>query len=240
MSPTARLTAVAIVLTLEPGIARSQGPAAQPPTARAPAARTAAAKSATAPATPAPSAPVEPVSTFVPTAAPLRPGLRAWTQDRRDFAVGDVLTVLVDDYTISTAIKDDIDSQRRTRDLGLTISKPGAGLSTSAGISSNNNADAENRGEARRENRFQSEMSVRIVAVSANGTLQVRGLRRVDVDKGQQDITLAGFVRPQDVSAANTVESSRLADVQLTYQSPGPLGKPKQGILTRVISILWP
>ncbi len=232
MSPAARLTAVAIVLTLEPGIARSQ-----PPAGRAPAGGPAAAAAAPAATT---AASAEPAPTFAPTAAPLRPGLRAWTQDRRDFGVGDILTVLVDDYTISTAIKDDIDSQRRTRDLGLTISKPGGGLSTSAGLSSNNNADAENRGEARRENRFQSEMSVRIVGVSPNGTLQVRGLRRINVDKGMQDVTLAGYVRPQDVSAANTVESSRLADVQLTYQSPGPLGKPKQGMLTRIISIFWP
>lgn len=223
MSPAARLTAVAIVLTFEPGIAR-----AQPPAGKSPA--TAMATSAAAPAEPA----------FSPAPAPFRPALRAWTSDRRDFAVGDILTVLVDDYTISTAIKDDLDSQRRTRDLGFTITKPGTGLSTSAGLRSNNNADAQNRGEARRENRFQSEMSVRIVAVSPNGTLQVKGVRRIDVDKGQQDVALAGFVRPQDVSAANTVESSRLADAQLTYQSPGPLGKPKQGLLTRVISIFWP
>ena len=217
-------------VVLAPAIARAQARAGSP--AGRPAAATTAAAATVAPAEPAP--------TFVPTPAPLRPGVRAWTQDRRDFAVGDILTVLVDDYTISTAIKDDLDSQRRTRDLGLTISKPGGGLSTSAGISSNNNSDAQNRGEARRENRFQSEMSVRIVAITPNGTLQLKGLRRIDVDKGQQDVTLAGFVRPQDVSAANTVESTRLADAQLTYQSPGPLGKPKQGILTRVISIFWP
>lgn len=223
MSPAARLATAAIVLTLEPGITR-----AQPPAGKSPA--TAAATTGAAPAEPA----------FSPAPAPFRPALRAWTSDRRDFAVGDILTVLVDDYTISTAIKDDLDSQRRTRDLGFTITKPGTGLSTSAGLSSNNNADAQNRGEARRENRFQSEMSVRIVAVSPNGTLQVKGVRRIDVDKGQQDVALAGFVRPQDVSAANTVESSRLADAQLTYQSPGPLGKPKQGLLTRVISIFWP
>ena len=219
-------------VALAPAIAPAQARATPPASAKA---------GATAPpGTATPAAPAEPASTFVPAPAPLRPSLRAWTQDRRDFAVGDILTVLVDDYTISTAIKDDLDSQRRTRDLGLTISKPGGGLSTSAGISSNNNSDAQNRGEARRENRFQSEMSVRIVAIAPSGTLQVKGIRRIDVDKGQQDVTLGGFVRPQDVSAANTVESTRLADAQLTYLSPGPLGKPKQGILTRVISIFWP
>lgn len=218
-------------VALAPAIAPAQAKPAAPATAASAAASATAAGAAGA-------ATAEPA--FAATPAPLRPSLRAWTGDRRDFAVGDILTVLVDDYTISTAIKDDLDSQRRTRNLGLDIRKPGTGLGTSAGISTNNDANAQNRGEARRENRFQSEMSVRIVAITPNGTLQVLGTRRIDVDKGQQNVMLGGYVRPQDVTPANTVESSRLADAQLTYQSPGPLGKPKQGMLTRMISIFWP
>lgn len=173
------------------------------------------------------------------SAAPARPGLRAWTSDRRDFAVGDILTVMVDDYTISTAIKDDQATQRRNRDLGVEVRTP-SGTGPRGGITSNNGGSSQNRGEARRENRFQSEMSVRVIAVGANGTLQVKGSRKVDVDKNQQNVVLTGWVRPQDVSAANTVESSRLADAQLAYQSPGGLASPKQGIITRIVGMVWP
>jgi flagellar L-ring protein precursor FlgH len=176
-------------------------------------------------------------------AAPARPGLHSWLSDRREFAVGDIITILVDDYTISSAIKDDQATQKRNRDLGLgvDVSTPsGPGKSVNAKINSNNNADSQNRGEARRENRFQSEMSVRVVALGANGTMQVKGTRLVDVDKGQQNVALTGWLRAQDVSTANTVESSRIADAQITYLSPGPLGKPKQGLISRVVSIVWP
>jgi flagellar L-ring protein precursor FlgH len=176
---------------------------------------------------------------FDPRPVAGRPSLRGWTTDRREFAVGDILTVFVDDYTISTAVKDDINAQRRSRDLALRVDKPN-GPGISAGLGSRNNADAQNRGEARRENRFQSELSVRVVAVGPNGTFQVRGARLVDVDKAKQEVTVTGWVRAQDVSTANTVESSRLADAQIAYQSPGPLGKPKQGLVTRVVSLLWP
>jgi flagellar L-ring protein precursor FlgH len=175
--------------------------------------------------------------------ASARPGLHSWLSDRRDFAVGDIITVLVDDYTISSAIKDDQATQKRNRDLGLGVDATlpgGAGKSVDARINARNNADSQNRGEARRENRFQSEMSVRVVALGPNGTLQVKGTRLVDVDKGQQNVALTGWLRAQDVSTANVVESSRIADAQITYLSPGPLGKPKQGILSRVISIVWP
>jgi flagellar L-ring protein precursor FlgH len=202
--------------------ARAQAPAAAP--------------NAAAPNAAAPSAAA--ASTFNPQPVAGRPSLRGWTSDRREFAVGDILTVFVDDYTISTAVKDDLSAQRRGRDLSVRVQQPSA--SVGGGLSSRNDADARNRGEARRENRFQSELSVRVVAAGPNGTFQVRGTRLVDVDKAKQQVTLTGWVRAQDVSPANTVESSRLADAQIAYLSPGPLGKPKQGLVTRVISVLWP
>ena len=191
---------------------------------------------AQAPQPPAPLAP--PASTFTPAAVAGRPSLRGWTTDRREFAVGDIVTVLVDDYTITTALKDDIAQQRRSRDLSVSVTTPDASIT--GGVFSRNNGNSQNRGEARRENRFQSELSVRVVALGPNGTYQLRGTRLVDVDKGKQQVVLTGWVRAQDVSTANTVESARLADAQLTYLSPGPLGKPKQGMITRIVSLVWP
>lgn len=200
-------------------------------------ARPAASGAAAAPAAPAAAAPNA-------NALPARPGLRSWVSDKREFAVGDILTIFVDDYTITSAIKDDQAIQRRRRDLGVDVNVNSGGTSVptaiSADIGSRNDGNSQNRGEARRENRFQSEMSVRVVAVNPNGTIQVRGTRAVNVDKGKQDVVLTGWVRPQDVSAANVVESSRIADLQLAYQSPGPLGKTKQGLVTRIVSIVWP
>jgi flagellar L-ring protein precursor FlgH len=181
-----------------------------------------------------------------PAAAPLpaRPGLRSFVSDKREFAVGDIVTIFIDDYTITSAIKDDQAVQRRTRDLGVDVNVNSGGTSAptaiTARVGSRNNGNSQNRGEARRENRFQSEMSARVVAVNPNGTFQIKGVRAVNVDKGRQDVTLTGWVRPQDVSPANVVESARVADIQLAYTSPGPLGKPKQGLVTRVISLVWP
>jgi flagellar L-ring protein precursor FlgH len=208
-------------LALAPAALAAQAPATATPTTATP--------------TAAQTTPAQPASA--------RPALRSWLSDRRDFAVGDIITVLVDDYTITSAVKDDIASQRRQRDLSLGVDVNTGGpkaTAIDARINSRNNNDAANRGEARRENRFQSEMSVRVVALGPNGTLQVKGTRNVDVDKGQQNVVLSGWLRAQDVSTSNVVESSRVADAQITYLSPGPLGKPKQSLVSRVVSIVWP
>ena len=166
-------------------------------------------------------------------------GRVSWTSDRRSFAVGDIVTVLVDDYTISTAVKDNLASDNRNRNLGVTFRLPEQG-SKSAGIDSRNDASQQQRGQQRRENRFQSEMSVRIVAIDSNGLLRIRGTKIIDVDKSKQDIVFTGWVRAQDISAQNMVESYRVADAELGYASPGSLGKPKQGILTKILGSIWP
>lgn len=167
--------------------------------------------------------------------APVR---TSWVSDRRQFAVGDIITVLIDDYTISTAVKENIATDNRSRGLGATARMPGE--SKNVGIDTRNTADQQQRGQARRENRFQNEMSVRVIAVGQNGLLQIRGTKLIDIDKAKQDIVFTGWVRAQDVSQTNLIESSRVADAQIGYASPGPLGKPKQGIITKVIGAIWP
>ena len=176
-------------------------------------------------------------TTTVPPVAPIKPR-ESWTTDRRTFVVGDIITILIDDYTISTAVKENSATDSRSRGLSVNAKLPTT--SKQVGIDSRNNADQQQRGSARRENRFQNEMSVRVVAVGANGLLQLKGTKKIDIDKALQDIEFTGWVRAQDVSTSNVIESSRVADAQLGYTSPGPLGKPKQGMITKVIGALWP
>jgi len=213
--------AVALALSAHPLLAQAAG--ATPPVAPA--------------TTGAQAAPATASATTAPPVAPIKPR-ESWTADRRSFAVGDIITILIDDYTISTAVKENLASDNRTRGLSVNAKLPTS--SKQVGIDARNNADQQQRGQARRENRFQNEMSVRVVAVGPNGLLQLKGTKKIDIDKALQDIVFTGWVRAQDVSTSNVIESSRVADAQLGYASPGPLGKPKQGIMTKILGALWP
>ena len=123
-------------------------------------------------------------------AAPSEPAARtrqSWTSPRRSFGVGDVVTVLVDDYTLASANTSNTASDTRRRDLGLDARTPGGGAAMSADIGTRNDADSRQRGEATRQNRFQSEMSVRVVAIDPqSGLLQIKGTKLVNVDKNEQ------------------------------------------------------
>ena len=184
-------------------------------------------------ATPAPGA--APAGAAVAVAAPSR---ESWLSDRRTFAVGDIVTVLIDDYTITTAVKENVASESRSRDLGLSANLPSSSKNIS--IDTKNAASQNQTGSAKRENRFQNEMSVRVVAVAPNGLLQIKGTKSINVDKNMQDIQLSGWVRAQDVTAQNTVESARLADAQIGYASPGNLTKPKTSMISKLLGAFWP
>jgi flagellar L-ring protein precursor FlgH len=225
MTPTRLLvtTSVAVALAFAARPLSAQAAGATPPTPPATAGAQAAPTTASA--------------TTVPPVAPIKPR-ESWTADRRNFVVGDIITILIDDYTISTAVKENSATDNRTRGLSVNAKLPTS--SKQVGLDARNTADQQQRGQARRENRFQNEMSVRVVAVGPNGLLQVKGTKKIDVDKALQDIVFTGWVRAQDVSTSNVIESSRVADAQLGYASPGPLGKPKQGMITKILGALWP
>lgn len=218
--------ATAGAVALAAASAFSSSANAQAPAANRPAA--AAGAPATAPAGGAAAAPT--------TTAPA--GRQSFYSDRRDYAVGDIVTILIDDYTITTALKENVASDSRSSGKSFAARLPTS--SKSFGLDTRNDASQNERGSAKRENRFQNEMSVRVVAIGENGMIQLKGTKNINVDKNLQDITLTGWVRPQDISPSNTIESARIADASIGYTSPGNMTKPKQGIISKVLGIVWP
>jgi flagellar L-ring protein FlgH len=167
-------------------------------------------------------------------------GRQSWTADRRDFVVGDVITVLIDEHTLAAAQQGDFASDRRFRELGLSAVQNvgGAGTNVRGDVRSSNQAESRQRGEATRQNRFQGEMTVRILSVETGGLLRVEGRKVINIDRVSEELVLRGLVRAQDVSSRNVVDSWRVADAELVYTSSGQ--RPRGGILGRMLGAIWP
>lgn len=168
-----------------------------------------------------------------------RPGLASWTTDRRDFQVGDVVTILVDEQTIASADKSNVDESGRSTNAGLNAAT-GSGKPTDISFRARLDNESAVRGQARRRDVLTTELSARVVAVEEGGVLKLEGSRMSRIDKAEQRVTITGYARAQDISARNLIESWRLANAELLYESKGNLGKPKQGIITKILGILWP
>ena len=175
---------------------------------------------------------------------PVARRLASWTADRREYSVGDVITVLVTEATLATATKSQTgaDQQTRKNDLGLEPPKVGTSAlpSIDASMSMSKNSQSSQTGDAKRGVNFRGDISVRVVSVDKNGLLQIKGSKVVDVDKNKQSLNLTGWVRPEDVSPSNYVTSERIADANLTYALNGDIGKTRGGIIGRLINVFWP
>jgi flagellar L-ring protein precursor FlgH len=166
------------------------------------------------------------------------PGRQSWLSDRRDYQLGDIVTVLVDEYTLTSLDKEVNATEDRQRSLGFGFSTGTS--STSFGVNSNNGNQSRNSGLDARTNRLTTEMSARVIAIGPNGVMQLRGTKMIKVEESKVNLTLSGWVRVQDVAPDNSIQSFRMADANLDYAAEGPLGKAKSGIIGRLLGAFWP
>ena len=157
----------------------------------------------------------------------------SWTSDRRVYTPGDVLTVFVDERTLAMASADDRARDDRRSGLDFSVSPK-----FRYGVDLNGDASSDERGLAQRDERFRTEISVRVVEVAGNA-MRVEGTKKFQVDSHQQDVTLRGWVRTQDIDGRNIVEGWRLADLEILYASNGELIKPTKGLLQRLLGIVF-
>ena len=169
---------------------------------------------------------------------PAGPPVRsAWTSDRLPLQVGDVVTILIDELTQVSADRNELASRDKNRDLGVSV---GTGSSTGTGnLRTNNDVSARNRGESSRRERFSAEMTTRVVEVGPGGTLRIEGMKKVKIDDHEQEVTVRGWIRSQDVAVDNTVLSWRVADAEIGYTSNGTLVKAG-GMWSKLLDLIIP
>lgn len=169
-----------------------------------------------------------------PARAARRPQIRSWTSDRQDYRPGDVLTVFVDERTLARAVAENSATDRRTAE-GLLDILPSDRL----GLRTRNDAESSERGRASRNERYRTEMSVRVKEVTPNGVLRIEGRKQYGVGDHEREVILSGFVRPEDVSLANVVRGWRVADLSLRFESNGELVKPDRGLVAKLFDFLF-
>ncbi len=163
----------------------------------------------------------------------------AWLSDRLPLRPGDVITVLVDEETAARERVSQVATGQRSQRAGLNPGAPsGTRLGPEKGFATSLDNTSRDVGEAARQGNLTAVISVRVTAIEPNGVARIHGTRQVTVDGRLQEVTLDGFVRPEDVSTANTVLSGNIAEAVITYR--GKKIGPRTGILGKILSILWP
>ena len=166
------------------------------------------------------------------------PPLRAsWVSDRMAYQVGDIVTIIIDELTLASADRNEVSSRERARDVSLSL---GTGGSTAGGsLRTGNDRRKRMRGESSRRERFSAELSARVMEVTPRGVLRLEAVKKLQIDDHEQEVVVRGWVRAEDVSVANTVDSWRIADAEIRYGSNGELGKTG-GIWSKLLDLIIP
>ncbi|MCC4115925.1 flagellar basal body L-ring protein FlgH [Aromatoleum toluclasticum] len=148
--------------------------------------------------------------------------LRPLFEDRRARLVGDTLTINLVER--NTAQKRANSSATRDSDVtgGITAASKVplsglAGMDLQAGVKS----DFEGKGASAANNVFNGTITVTVIEVYPNGNLLVSGEKQMAINQGNEFIRFSGVINPITVTAANTVQSTQVADARIEYKGSG-------------------
>ena len=143
-------------------------------------------------------------------------------EDRRARAVGDVLTININETTAaskksgSTAARTGADNMSVSGLAGL----PGKGL-LGSNLAATSASTFEGKGDSASNNAFTGIITVTVIEVLSNGNLLVSGEKQIGINQGSEFVRFSGIVNPAVVSSGNSVSSTQVADARLEYRGNG-------------------
>ncbi len=169
-----------------------------------------------------------------------------WFQDVTAHAVGDILTINLQENTNASTSSNTNTSKDQTVEMpGPTLA--GQKITNKDGVEVlENNLEAgrefSGQGTSSMNSTFSGTITVVVAEVLPNRNLVVKGKKLVTLNQSEEMIQFSGIVRPLDIQPDNTVPSSRVANVYVAYAGNGALESANSmGPLARFFqSGVWP
>jgi flagellar L-ring protein precursor FlgH len=162
-------------------------------------------------------------------------GSTSFFQDQRASKLGDILVVLININDLA-AIQNQTE-RTHSGDQGFGVSGAigtaiggilPAGSSADALIGLSGNSSSGGSGSVNRTETIATVVAAMVIQVLPNGYLVVEGRQEVRVNFEVRELIVAGIVRPQDIAANNTIESSRIAELRMGYGGRGQISDVQQ------------
>lgn len=156
--------------------------------------------------------------------------------DHRASGVGDIVTIVISESTTTSATRNSANEKSGSVKLG-----GGIGIFDFLQAASASGSDKfAAKGSASATNRVAGNVTVTISEITPSGNFVLEGTQSIWQNRNEHKITFRGVCRPEDISASNTVLSTRVADATVRFDGKGPLNaKQRQGILTQIFNILF-
>ena len=156
--------------------------------------------------------------------------------DRKARNVGDILTIVISESTTTTTSKSSSNSKK-----GSTSLTAGVGIFDFLKAASASGSDSFSASGSKSDtNKVAGNVTVTVTQVLPNGNMVVEGTQSIWQNRDEHKIAFRGVCRQDDVTANNTIPSTKIADATVRFDGKGPLNaKQRQGILTQIFNILF-
>ena len=161
-----------------------------------------------------------------------RTGARAFFHDQRAGRVGDILTVLINindaakTSNATNAIRTSTNAAGITNFLGLesTLGRilPKS-FSPANAINTNSSLGSTGTGGVTRQEQISLTIAAVVTQVLPNGNLIIQGRQEVETNNDVRELTVAGIVRPEDISSSNTILHTQIAEARINYGGRGDI-----------------
>ncbi|HWA91252.1 MAG TPA: flagellar basal body L-ring protein FlgH [Rhizomicrobium sp.] len=191
---------------------------------------------------PMPAAPTEPRG----ASSLWQPGARSFFHDPRASRVGDIITVNVSVADAAKLSNSTSRSRTNTENANLTNffgleTKLPAGMDPASLVnmgSANSNVGA---GGVDRSESVNLTLAALVTQVLPNGNLVIGGHQQMKVNNELRDLQVSGIVRTEDITNANTVDVTQIAEARISYGGSGTVSDvqtPRYG--SQLFDILMP
>ncbi len=167
---------------------------------------------------------------------------RSLIGDSKARAVGDLVTIIIKESTTATQDTSAERKKETSTDASVTsFHYPASKFLTHNGekpqFKWGSKRTSKGEGKTDTESELETKVTARVIDVQPNGNLLIEATREIEIAGSTQKIVLTGVVRPDDIAADNTVESTYIADAKITYEGPMP-EVMKRGLLERLLDWL--
>lgn len=159
-----------------------------------------------------------------------RNGARAFFHDQRASKVGDILTVNID-ITDSAKLQNNTATERSAKtNLGLSnlFGLEGSvgrflpsGFDPKNAVGTTSDLSSNGQGSVNRSEAVQLTIAAVVSSILPNGNLVIQGRQEVRINQELRELTIAGIVRPEDITSSNTIKHTQIAEARVSYGGKG-------------------
>lgn len=185
------------------------------------------------------SMPMPQVSNARPAANSLwKPGSSGFFKDQRASKVGDIITVKVsakDNALMENEMEQNRDDNKDSIGVGsffgyesyLNKIFPGT-VDKDNLVDINSNREISGDGKIDRKEKIDMTMAAIVTQVLPNGNLVIEGTQEIRVSYELRQLTVRGIIRRADITSDNTIESSKIAELRVSYGGQGVITDVQQ------------